>query len=214
MEITLEKIDIIRERTGATYTEAKEALEACEGNVVDALVYMENKVKEEKEELYTTKDELVKWIKDIIKKGNVTRIKVKKEDKIIVDIPVNAGLAATAAAAIIWAPILLAALAAAIVTKVTIEITKEDGSVEVVNKIIKSTAQDIKEKVDYTTSDIKEKFSNKFDNESDGEDNNFYSYTVNFEDVESEEDDNCKECKKEDSSEKKKNNNIINSIRV
>ncbi|EPY6472067.1 DUF4342 domain-containing protein [Clostridium sporogenes] len=203
MEITLEKIDIIRERTGATYTEAKEALEACEGNVVDALVYMENKVKEEKEELYTTKDELVKWIKDIIKKGNVTRIKVKKEDKIIVDIPVNAGLAATAAAVIIWAPILLAALAAAIVTKVTIEITKEDGSVEVVNKIIKSTAQDIKEKVDYTTSDIKEKFSNKFDNESDGEDNNFYSYTVNFEDVESEEDDNCKECKKEDSSEKK-----------
>ncbi|MBD5638477.1 DUF4342 domain-containing protein [Clostridium botulinum] len=203
MEITLEKIDIIRERTGATYTEAKEALEACEGNVVDALVYMENKVKEEKEELYTTKDELVKWIKDIIKKGNVTRIKVKKEDKVIVDIPVNAGLAATAAAAIIWAPILLAALAAAIVTKVTIEITKEDGSVEVVNKIIKSTAQDIKEKVDYTTSDIKEKFSNKFDNESDGEDNNFYSYTVNFEDVESEEDDNCKECKKEDSSEKK-----------
>ncbi|AUM96722.1 TPA: DUF4342 domain-containing protein [Clostridium botulinum] len=203
MEITLEKIDIIRERTGATYTEAKEALEACEGNVVDALVYMENKVKEEKEELYTTKDELVKWIKDIIKKGNITRIKVKKEDKVIVDIPVNAGLAATAAAAIIWAPILLAALAAAIVTKVTIEITKEDGSVEVVNKIIKSTAQDIKEKVDYTTSDIKEKFSNKFDNESDGEDNNFYSYTVNFEDVESEEDDNCKECKKEDSSEKK-----------
>ncbi|OSB17151.1 ubiquitin [Clostridium sporogenes] len=203
MEITLEKIDIIRERTGATYTEAKEALEACEGNVVDALVYMENKVKEEKEELYTTKDELVKWIKDIIKKGNITRIKVKKEDKVIVDIPVNAGLAATAAAAIIWAPILLAALAAAIVTKVTIEITKEDGSVEVVNKIIKSTAQDIKEKVDYTTSDIKEKFSNKFDNESDREDNNFYSYTVNFEDVESEEDDNCKECKKEDSSEKK-----------
>ncbi|KEI96242.1 DUF4342 domain-containing protein [Clostridium botulinum] len=203
MEITLEKIDIIRERTGATYTEAKEALEACDGNVVDALVYMENKFKEEKEEMYTTKDDLVKWIKDIIKKGNVTRIKVKKEDKIIVDIPVNAGLAATAAAAIIWAPILLAALAAAIVTKVTIEITKEDGSVEVVNKIIKSTAQDIKEKVDCTTSDIKEKFSNKFDNESEGGDNNFYSYTVNFEDVESEEYNDCKGCKKEDSSEKK-----------
>ncbi|MCR1933840.1 DUF4342 domain-containing protein [Clostridium tepidum] len=203
MEITLEKIDIVRERTGATYTEAKEALEACDGNVVDALVYMENKFEEEKEEMYTTKDDLVKWIKDIIKKGNVTRIKVKKEDKIIVDIPVNAGLAATAAAAIIWAPILLAALAAAIVTNVTIEITKEDGSVEVVNKIIKNTAQDIKEKVDNTTSDIKEKFSNKFDNETYGEDNNFYSYTVNFEDIESEEYEGCKECKKEDSSEKK-----------
>lgn len=29
---------------------------------------MENKFKEEKEEMYTTKDDLVKWIKDIIKK--------------------------------------------------------------------------------------------------------------------------------------------------
>jgi NACalpha-BTF3-like transcription factor len=37
-EITLEKIDIVRERTGANYSEAKEALEACEGNVVDALI--------------------------------------------------------------------------------------------------------------------------------------------------------------------------------
>ena len=202
MEITLEKIDIIRERTGATYTEAKEALEACEGNVVDALIYMENKVKDGKEELYTTKDELVNWIKDIIKKGNITRIRVKKEEKTIVDIPVNAGVAATAAAALIWSPILLAALAAAIVTKVTVEITKEDGSVEVVNKIIKSTAKDIKEKVDYTTSDIKEKFSNKFDNESDDEENNFYSYTVNFEEVKDEEEQNCKEAEKEESSEK------------
>ncbi|EJO5347194.1 DUF4342 domain-containing protein [Clostridium botulinum] len=198
MEITLEKIDIIRERTGATYTEAKEALEACDGNVVDALVYMENKVKGEKDELYTTKDDLVKWIKENIKKGNVTRIKVKKEDKIIVDIPVNAGLAATAVA-LIWPPILLAAVAAALVTKVTIEITKEDGSVEVVNKIIKNTANDIKEKVNYTTSDIKEKFSNKFDNDLDGEENNFYSYTVNFEEVENEEKENSNESKKENS---------------
>lgn len=185
MEITLEKIDIIRERTGVTYTEAKEALEACEGNVVDALVYIENKVKEEKEDMYTTKDEFLKWIKDLIQKGNITRIKVKKEDKTIVDIPVNAGVAATAVA-LIWPPILIGALAAALITKVTIEITKEDGSVEVVNKIIKSTAKDIKEKVEYTTSDIKEKFSNKFDNSSNEEENNFYSYTVDFEDVKEE----------------------------
>ena len=40
-EITLEKIDIIRERTGANYSIAKEALELSEGNVVDALIYIE-----------------------------------------------------------------------------------------------------------------------------------------------------------------------------
>ena len=44
-EITLEKVDLIRERTGVSYTEAKEALEAGNGDVVDALIYIENKKK-------------------------------------------------------------------------------------------------------------------------------------------------------------------------
>lgn len=197
-EITLEKIDIIRERTGVTYTSAKEALEACDGNVVDALVYIENKEKEERDNIYTTKDEFVKWIKDTINKGNVTRIKIKKDDKTIVDIPVNAGIAATAIAALIWAPLLGIGIAAALFTKVTIEITKEDGSVEVVNKIIKCTAKDIKETVQNKTSDIretvqnktsdiKEKFTNKMNAEDDDLDEHVYSYTVKFDDEETDE---------------------------
>lgn len=42
MEITLEQIDLIRQRTGTGYKEAREALEAAGGNLVDALVMMEN----------------------------------------------------------------------------------------------------------------------------------------------------------------------------
>ena len=38
MEVTLEKIELVKDRTGVTYKEAKEALEAADGNVVDAIV--------------------------------------------------------------------------------------------------------------------------------------------------------------------------------
>lgn len=51
-EITLEKVDLVKDRTGVSYTEAKEALEASEGNVVDALVFIENK---KKTKVYFTK---------------------------------------------------------------------------------------------------------------------------------------------------------------
>lgn len=187
-EISLEKIDIIRGRTGVTYTEAKEALEVCNGNVVDALVYIESKAKNENknkkskfEEAYTTKDDFIKWIKDLIKKGQVSRIKIKKDDKVIVDIPVNAGIIAGIASLYVW-PVAVAGILTAVVTKVTIEITKKDGTVQVVNKLIKSTSQQVKEKVNEVKEDIKEKINKNddYNNES----NNVYQYTVNFEDTE------------------------------
>jgi len=182
-EITLEKIDIIRERTGASYTEAKEALEATDGNVVDALIYLEKEKKSTLDDISTSKEELFAWLKDIVQKGNVNRIKIKKDDKVVVDIPVNAGVAATLTA-LIWPPIFAIGLLTAVATKVTIEITKNDGSVEVVNKVIKNTMQDVKEKFTDAAADFKEKFSNK--SKEDEKDENVYQYTVKFEDMEEE----------------------------
>ena len=43
MEISLEKVDKVRERTGVSYGEAKKALEMCEGNVLDAIIFLEEK---------------------------------------------------------------------------------------------------------------------------------------------------------------------------
>ena len=71
-EITLEKIDIVRERTGVSYSEAKEALEACEANVVDTLIYIEQAQKSEKSQVYATKEEFICWVKELIRKGNVS----------------------------------------------------------------------------------------------------------------------------------------------
>lgn len=182
-EVTLEKIDIIRERTNASYEEAKEALEACDGNIVDALIYIEKSNKSIKEDLYTTKDEFINWLKDLIKKGNITRIRIKKDDKVVVDIPVNAGIAATLLS-IVWPPLLGIGFLTAVFMKITVEITKDDGSVEVVNKIIKTTAMDLKGKVSDFASEVKDKFSS---NKNEKAEENTYSYTVKFEDLDKDE---------------------------
>ena len=190
-EITLEKIDIVKERTGVTYAEAKEALELCNGNVVDALIHVEQNQKKAMEGLYTTKDELVAWIKDLVNKGNVSRIRMKKQDKVILDVPLNAGVA-TGALALIIQPLLVvlgAGAVFALATNITIEITKNDGSVEVVNKIVKDTVTDVKDKVTDLASDIKDKISNRRHNDVNNDvnnDSNVYKYTVTFDDMEEE----------------------------
>lgn len=206
-EITLEKIDVVRERTGATYSEAKDALEASDGNVVDAIIYLENKKKSTIDNLYTTKDEFLSWIKELINKGNVTRIKIKKEDKVLIDMPINAGIAVGVIAYAIWAPLIAIGVIGAVVTNITIEITKKDGSVEVINKVIKSTMQDVKEKVNDVASDVKDKvadvkdrvvdvkdrvvdvasdvkdkFTNRNQDNGKNEKETVYTYTVKFED--------------------------------
>ncbi|MCM8710418.1 DUF4342 domain-containing protein [Clostridium sp. SYSU_GA19001] len=196
-EITLEKIDLVRERTGASYAEAKEALEACSGNVVDAIIYMEKNKKSPLEGVYASKDEFLTWIKDLINKGNVTRIRVKKEDKVLVDMPVNAGIAVGIIAYAIWTPLIAIGVIGAVVTNLTIEITKKDGSVEVVNKIIKSTVQDmkekvndvafeVKEKVNDVASEVKDKFSSKKEDVNGKENETVYTYTVKFDDIDNE----------------------------
>jgi hypothetical protein len=194
VEITLEKIDIIKERTGVSYTDAKEALEECEGDVVNALIYIEAKQKKmpkfNMEEMYTTKDEFLSWMKDTVRKGNVTRIKIKKDETVVIDIPVNAGIAA-GIVGLIFPALIGIGLLTAVLTKVTIEITKADGTVEVVNTIIKNTVEDVKVKMSDIGEDVKEKFNDTKDSFSKNNNNNnnnnnsnceenMYQYTVKF----------------------------------
>lgn len=188
VEITLEKIDIIKERTGVSYTDAKEALEECEGDVVNALIYIEAKQKKSPkfnmDEMYTTKDEFLAWIKDTVRKGNVTRIKIKKDETVVIDIPVNAGIAA-GIVGLIFPALIGIGLLTAVLTKVTIEITKADGTVEVVNTIIKNTVEEVKVKMSDIGEDVKEKFNDTKDSfnksSKDSNDENVYQYTVKFE---------------------------------
>ena len=43
MDITLEKVDQVRERTGVSYGEAKSALEISNGDVLNAIILLEEK---------------------------------------------------------------------------------------------------------------------------------------------------------------------------
>lgn len=66
----LEKVEKIKEKTGVSYQEAKDALEAAGGDVLDALVYLENQGKAKKPEVdvYTTKAESSEEFREAAKK--------------------------------------------------------------------------------------------------------------------------------------------------
>ncbi|GFR34501.1 DUF4342 domain-containing protein [Thermobrachium celere] len=152
--ITLEKIDILRERANVTYAEAKEILEKHNGNVIEALIELENKQKTFTQNVAEISNELTETIKDIIKKGNVTRIKVKKDSRVLVDIPVNAGVAAGALT--LFNPYLLVVGAiAALATKVTLEIERPNGKIEVINDVIKEKYEEVKDNVQEKVKDVK-----------------------------------------------------------
>lgn len=198
--VTLEKVDMVRERTGVTYEKAKQALEASEGDVLEALIYIEKTQDTSKNEgskgefeskTAVSIEELKAWIKQIVEKGNVARIKIKKDDAELIDIPVNAGIAA-GVVAIAIPPILAAGVIAAIATKITIEVTKEDGSVEVINTQVSKVANDVKNKandfadmviskVNEMKNDIKDSKSDSKPKEYTGSSDTVYTYTVNFE---------------------------------
>lgn len=91
-EITLEKIDLLRERTGVTYREAKEVLQRTGGNIIDALVDLEAaKPAGWTEEFSIKSGEVMDKVKELIREGNVTKIRVKHDDKVLVEIPVTLG---------------------------------------------------------------------------------------------------------------------------
>ena len=214
-KITLEKVDMVRERTGVTYEKAKEALEASEGDVLEALIYIEktqdtsNKSEASQGEFESKAvsiEELKTWIKQIVEKGNVTRIKIKKDDAELIDIPVNAGIAA-GVVAIAIPPILAASVIAAIATKITIEVTKEDGSVEVINTQVSKVANDVKNKandfadmviskVNEMKNDIKDSKNDSKQKEYTGSDT-VYTYTVNFEEEKEKTEDKPEEKEKQ-----------------
>lgn len=68
-------------------------------------------------------------LKELIKKGNVTKVAIRKDDNVIVNIPVNVGIigAVVGVAAAPWA--MLIAAAAAVGFDCTFELTKADGTV-------------------------------------------------------------------------------------
>jgi hypothetical protein len=114
----LEKIDVIRNRMAASYEEAKHALESSNWDVVDALVFLEKEEASKKEEIFVRGNELVEKVKELVRKGNVTKIKVKQDGHILIEIPVTAGVVG----ALVAPQLAIIGAVAALVSKCTVEI--------------------------------------------------------------------------------------------
>ena len=78
----LKKIDLLRERLGISYKEARDALEEAEGDVVQALVDLEKVHRNWDEKLEEKGREIMAYIKEIIKQGNVTKVRLKNRRKL------------------------------------------------------------------------------------------------------------------------------------
>jgi len=77
-----------------------------------------------KERFTVAGSNLVEKVKELIRQGNVRRVRLIHEEKVLIDIPLNVG-APTAVVAVLAAPVLAAVAAiAGLVTECTIEVEK------------------------------------------------------------------------------------------
>ena len=118
----LDKIDIIRSRMNVNYEVAKHALDSRNWDVVEALVFLEQEERNRKEEFFVRGNELVDKIKELVRKGNVTRIRVKQDDKVLVEIPVTAGVVG----ALLAPQLTIIGAVAALISRCTVEIERAE----------------------------------------------------------------------------------------
>lgn len=129
--ITLEKIDQVLERVpSANYSEAKEALIITDGDVVDAIIYLEQskkttkvKAKAKVEEVLGKDTEKIKeQLKEMLKRSNVIRIVVEKDNRTIMNIPLTVGVVGLALGPLVT----LVGLSAAVIGKFNIKVENEE----------------------------------------------------------------------------------------
>jgi hypothetical protein len=154
MEITLEKIELVKDRTGVSYKEAKEALEDADGSVVDAIINIEESIDiKGKSKFAEQSAHIIDKVKEAIKKGNVAKIIVKKDDELILNLPLNVGIIGTVLAP--WA--VLAGVLAAFGTKCVIELVKDDGEIIDISEIASDTFDEVVEKGSVLADEVKTK---------------------------------------------------------
>lgn len=147
--ITLEMVDEVINRTGVDYKTAKEALELYEGDVLEAIVYLDSiKTRDERHKgTFSSKtDDIIGQLKELINKGMVTKILIERNDKLIMDIPVIAG----GLAAFVFAPATITAIVAAVATGCVIKIVKDDGESMNLNEMTQDAFKNVVETTENT----------------------------------------------------------------
>lgn len=163
-QVTIEAIDKVLERfPKATYKQAKEALEKTNGNVVEAIIYLEsnyselNESKKKTTEIFgKNTDELKEQILDLIKRSSVVRVIIERNKKTMLNIPLAVGVVGV----LIGPMLTLAGLSAAVLSKCKIKIANENGDTVIdlgefseekfntVKEMVSGKAKDVKDIID------------------------------------------------------------------
>lgn len=130
--ITLEQIDLVMQRANVSYTEAKEALTQCNGDVVEALLYLEKADKINTQKSPRSASDVT----SIINKLNATTFIMKKKERTYVNVPLSVALIAI----ILCFHVSILAIVVALIVGVKISIIGEN---DIANKI-NSTINDLK----------------------------------------------------------------------
>jgi len=87
---------------------------------------------------------IIEKVKELVRKGNVSRIIVRKGDKVLVDVPVNVGIVGGVVALASSKILLLAGVLATVGFGCTVEVIKNDGQVvDVLNEESAQKARDV-----------------------------------------------------------------------
>lgn len=176
--ITIEMVDKVMERVpSASYKEVKEALVHSDGDILEAIIYLEEnsgaikakkkvedffeKSKEDAEEVRKSTEEkigkdveeLKAQLKELFAKSNRVRVVVEKEGKIIMNIPFTVGVLGIA-----MMPLLtILGLSAAVLSKYRIKIQNEaDGETVDLGELNEEKATVLKDMFINTAKDLKE----------------------------------------------------------
>jgi len=128
----LNKIDEIRKRMGVTYQEAKDALDKNNNDLVEALLYLEKNDKKWDAKLEEKGKQLTEHIRELIKKGNVTKVRLKKGERIVFEVSGTVGVLGIGGAILVPPLALIGVIGtlAALVNNYKLEIVYHDGNVE------------------------------------------------------------------------------------
>ena len=130
MEIRLESVEKVMELAGVDYYTAKEALVNAEGDLDKAIEGLATKSTENSSSVSDEIKDTIEKLKAKVKEGNVDRVQIRKDDEVILKVPVNVGIIGVivGAAAAPWA--LIAGTIAAFGFGCKLEIIKKDGTTD------------------------------------------------------------------------------------
>jgi len=138
MIITIEMIDELKKRANVSFENAKEALEKYNGNLLEALIYLEkhNKIK------FTTtseKNDFFDKVKELIRKGNNTRFIISKSERTVL----NLSLTVTILIGAVTFHVSAIALIIGLITGYKFKFEKNNGEDMKVNKVLNKVHENI-----------------------------------------------------------------------